>query len=209
VVPGAADLDNYYRLVERVGELPASALAATAWRFLEETAGPQAAEALARTAFGRKGTRDVRDWLYHRRFPAPALVAESSGRDFATFVAAWQRWLADQAAARTRWLGSLPTATVAVELSARTLDAVTVRGQLRGAEADDCAVLHTLEPFYDTIPNPDLFTEDKLPAAPTGAFTMPLDADYESGERVFLALECRSPATPWGLRLHAGRVTVP
>jgi hypothetical protein len=218
-VPVPGDLTAYYRLVERVGELPASAIAASGWRFLEQSAGKAQVAALARAAFGRRGTRDVRDLLHHWRFPAARLVEQTSGRRWADFLAGWQRWLASEAARpeRARWLAALPRASVEVALSPRALDAVTVRGRLSGAPAD-CSVFHALESWYDTVPNPELFAEDKLEAklddkrpqpGAAATFTQPLEGDYESGERLFIALECRSAQVPWGLRLHAGRVTVP
>jgi hypothetical protein len=213
-LPSADDLFAYHRLVEQVGELPASAIAASGWRHLERTAGTERVTALARAAFGRTGTRDVRDRLHQWRWPVDRLFTQATGIDHDQFLVGWRRWLAAEAAqpARARWLAALPQVTVEVALSRDDLDAITVRGRLPRAAppATDCSLLHALEPWYDTIPNPDNFTEDKITLPAGGSsFAAPVEGDYESGERAFVALECRAPATPWGVRLFAGRVTVP
>jgi hypothetical protein len=213
-LPTPDDLRLFYRLTEEVGELAASALCASGWQYLAEIAGPTKVTALARAAFARRSRRDLRDAVELWRRPTERLFTDATGLPYADFLTGWQRWLRDRAARpdQARWLSVLPKITVDVGLSRDALDAVTVRGRLAApAPAGlDCAVVHKLETWYDTAPSPDLFAEDKVPlAAGDTAFSLPLEGDYESGERVFFALECRTPEAPFGVRLHAARVTVP
>jgi ABC-type transport system involved in multi-copper enzyme maturation permease subunit len=214
-LPAARDLDAYFSLAERAGELPAAAVAASGWRFLEQSAGAAQVFALARLTFAHRSKGDGRDTLFRWRWSVDRLLRTATGKRLPEFLAAWQAWLSHEAARpeRARLLAEVPRATIAYGFSPQDLDPIVVRGEVsRVGPESDCVVVHAREGAYDSVPDPDLFNEDKVALVARGAgatFVQPLEGDYESGERAFVALECRTPATTWGVRLAAGRVTVP
>ncbi len=201
-------LTGFHSLIEAVGEFPAAALAATGWRVLQERGGAPAVDAVARAAFHRRGTDDVRDYLVDR-WQSKATLLSGTGLDWANFLAAWTTFL-DTAPAAARIVG--PQARLEVKADADGIDPVIVAGQLASPLGPDeiCSVLHKLEPHYDVLAPPDALDEDRLLLQSDGrSFRQGLEGDYDRGERVFWAVECRTRATPWGHRLQVGRLAVP
>ena len=210
--PTAAQLSAYHTTVERLGELPTAALAASGWLLLEAEAGPGATEALARAAFGRRATGDVRDFLHDREHPVDQLFAAATGRDLPGFLARWQRWLADEAAPRAALLAEIPAARARVEVSGQRAAALVLSADFDPplTVAADCVVRHSLETWFDRLPDPELFDEERVPlAAGATRLEAALEADYERGERAFVALECSTAGLPWEMRVFATRATLP
>lgn len=196
-----------------MSEFPAAALAASGWYFLEQQAGADRVWALARAGFSRRGTDDLRDFLQERRWPMARLFAESTGIPWPAFVDRWRGWLRDLAAvpATAQRLARLPRALINLDLSAEGADAITVRGRFAApAPGATCTAVHRLESWVDTLPQPEIHDEDPLELGPDQlGFARAIEGDYDRGERVFLAVDCRTPEAPFGIRLFAGRVTVP
>jgi hypothetical protein len=212
-LPNRADLAAYFPLAERLGELPAAALAASGWVLLEQQAGAARVWALARAAFARAGTNDIRDFIAERRWPMPRLFFEATGIAWDDFLGRWRGWLQERARvpAMAERLARLPRATIAIAAAAEGVDAVTVRGRFTALPPDaECEALHRLEAWFDTGPQPEVMDDDRISLAADGhSFLRPLEGDYDSGERVFCAVDCRTAEAPFGVRLFAARVTVP
>jgi hypothetical protein len=214
--PTARDLAAYFVMAEQLGEFPAAALAASGWIYLEEI-HPERIWPLARAAFLRRGTDDLRDLIDERLTPMPRLWQDATGTSWEEFLTGWRAWLQERATrpALAARLARLPRATIAIDVAAQGADAVSVRGHLANSPAGiACAALHRREPWFDTGPQPELLDEDRLPLTRdrdgTGHdFTRALEGDYDSGERVFVAVDCSSAQAPFGVRLFSGRVTVP
>src|SRR5262249_54919795 len=95
----AGALADWETTSDLIGDDLALSLAATGWRVLTARVGPEKTGALARAAFARRGTDDVRDTLHDRSTPMPALFEEATGWSWPEFLRAWGAALDD-------WRGS-------------------------------------------------------------------------------------------------------
>ncbi len=211
-VSGAA-LAAYHETAERLGDPAANALAASGWRILEARVGRQRVLALARAAFDRRGTGDVRDYLHERRHPPAAIFAAATGVPWDNFLVDWTRTLAELARhpAAVAALAEQPSGRFEVRadgLSGR----VWVAGALERAPAAGtfCSLLHQRLPAFEAeIPTDYLERTRFLWTDGAGPFSRDLEAPYGSGERVYVALDCEPPALGLPLRLLSRRVAVP
>jgi hypothetical protein len=214
IVPvGVEALAAYHATAERLGDPATNALAASGWRVLEARVGRARTLALARAAFGRRGTADVRDYLHERRHPLAALFAETTGLPWEAFVADWKDTL-DRIAAQpgaAALLDQVPRGRLEVR-SDGALNRVSVVGSLARPPAAGtfCSLLHQrLAPFDAEIPTELLERTRFLWPEGERDFARTVEAPYGSGERAFVALDCEPPALGFPLRLLARRVTVP
>ncbi len=82
-------LAAYYQTTERLGDELTLALMASGWRVLQAQVGRARTLALARAAFEREGTGDVRDFIHDRRHPVPALFEQATGWSWPEFLRRW------------------------------------------------------------------------------------------------------------------------
>jgi hypothetical protein len=206
-------LARYHVSAERLGDPGANALAASGWRVLEARLGRRRVLELARAAFGRRGTADVRDYLFERRHPADVLFARATGLPWESFVADWGQTLtrlAREPGVRAQ-LAQLPRGRLDV-LADGLSGRVSVAGALDPppGQGTFCSLWHQRLWSFDAEVSTHgmertrfLWTEgDQRPSRE-------LEAAYGSGERVFVALDCEIPALGFPVRLLSRRVTVP
>jgi hypothetical protein len=196
---------------ERLGDVPVAALAASGWRVLGAHVGPERTRALARAAFARRGTGDVRDSLHDWRTPMPALLEGSTGWRWPEFLGEWRAALAGwrRTDAARQALAGWPHASLAARADAHAGVGVagTVAEPLGAALA--CALQHVRLPAYDDYVDPDTFEEVGF-LWPRGAAPLErvVSGTYGRGERAFVALDCELPPLGGRVRLFAERVTV-
>jgi hypothetical protein len=206
-------LAAYHVTSERLGDPATNALAASGWRILEARVGRARVLALARAAFGRRGTGDVRDTWHERRRPANALFAEITGIRWEAFVADWKTTL-DRVArhpAAVALLDQVPRGKLEV-LADGARSRVSVAGALeRPPPAGTlCSLWHLRIGPYD-VEIPTRLLERTRFLWPDGerVFSPAAETPYGSGERVFVALDCEPPPLGFPVRLLSRRVVVP
>lgn len=207
---GAEMLRTYHQTGERLGYPLANGLAASGWAVLESRVGRERALALARAAFGRAGTGDVRDFLHDWRHPLPELLARETGLSFEAFLDEWARTLAALRArpAAAEALGSLPRGPVEVRVGHEL--AVHATAAPAPAAPLSCQVLHQRLPPYDLpVDDEQLERIEVVWGAGRGEIDAPVHASYGSGERAFVTFECELPALATAARLGTWRVTQP
>jgi hypothetical protein len=196
---------------ERLGDVPAAALAASGWRVLGARVGPDKTRALVRAAFGRRGTGDVRDAIHDWRTPMPKLFERATGWPWADFLTAWREALAawGRTAAGREALASWPRAALVARADARA--GVGVGGTLGTPLAAPltCALEHVKLPPFDAYVDPDSLEEVGF-LWPRGATDLErvVSGTYGRGERALVALECDLPPLGGRARLFSERVTV-
>jgi hypothetical protein len=205
-------LRDYEQTAERLGDDVTDALAASAWRILEARTGRAGVVALARAAFGRKGTGDLRDYLHDRRHPPTRLIEQASGLSWPEFLRTWKaeldRLRAHPAAAAA--LAGLPRGSFVV--SADRTAGVHAGGRLTAPLAADtaCTLRHTRLPPHDLTFDPERLEEVKfLWPREQDSHHRSAESEYGPGERAFVALDCDLPALGCWARLVAHRVTIP
>jgi hypothetical protein len=214
VLPRAEALRDYFTTAERLGDDLAAALAASAWRFLEARVGRERTLALARAAFTRRGTGDVRDFIAERRDPMAVLFQRTTGLVWNDFLVAWAADLARLRAqpAAQALLRGLPRGEPALRADARAGVGFSIQLDVAPASAlaIDCALKHRRLPPYDVaIPADDLEEVGLMWPAGERRLQRVVTGTYGSGERVFVALDCRLPGLGGAqVRLLAGRMTV-
>jgi hypothetical protein len=209
----ARTLAEYHSTAERLGDPVANALAASGWWILEARIGRKRVLELARVAFGRRGTGDLRDYLHDRRHPLLPLFAEVTGLRWEAFLADWAETLtrlARHPAAAAR-LAALPRGRLQVSMD-RVMGRIWVGGSLQTppAEGTICSLYRQRLWAHDV----ELATQDleRFRFVMTGKvddLVQATEAFYGSGERVFVALDCEPPPPGFAVRLLSARVTVP
>ena len=205
-------LAAYYQTTERLGDELSLALAASGWRVLQARVGRARTLALARAAFGRAGTGDVRDFLHDRRHPVPAMFQQATGWSWPEFLRAWTGELGRLRAqpAATAVLGQLLPGNI--EVRAGLSEGVGIVGRLKAppGAARVCSLQHLRLPAFDAAFDPDTLEEVSFvwPAGETAVSRL-VRGSYGRGERAFVALDCELPGLTTPARLLAGRVTVP
>ena len=209
----AGTLRDYAMPAEQLGEDLTEALAASGWHLLEARAGRQRALALARAAFDRRGTGDVRDLLHEWRDPLPVMFARTTGLDWNEFVASWIAALDQLRRTPPPPLPGrdLPRPTAsATRASADTGVGVELQLEAPLPPGTTCALKHRRLPPYD-----EPFSAEELeeagflwPAGETHVLRL-IEGTYGRGERAFVALDCELAALGASVRFVAARVTVP
>lgn len=205
-------LRRYLMTAERLGDDLTEALAASGWRVLEARVGRDKLLALARAAFDRPGTGDVRDFLHEWRNPLPAMFERTTAISWNDFLASWIETLArlrgEPGAAETG--RALAQGRAAVRATAQQGVGVDVELDAALPAGTECALRHRRLPPYDAaVSFADL--EEVGFTWPTGQSRIArfVEATYGRGERVFVALDCELIGLGCSARIVAGRVTVP
>jgi hypothetical protein len=197
---------------ERVGDDLAEALAASGWRVLEARVGRARMWALARAAFTRVGTGDVRDFLHELRNPLPLLFERATGLSYDVFLRAWTDSLRSLRAAPAEPPShrGLPRGKFLVRADEREGVGVAVQLDAPLDSAITCTLRHRRLPPYDAPISTDDLEEVGF-IWPKGELQLArfIDKTYGRGERAFVALDCDLAALGCSVRLAAGRVTVP
>jgi hypothetical protein len=205
-------LTAYYQTSERLGDELSLALVASGWRVLQARVGRTRTLALARAAFARQATGDVRDFLHDRRHPVPAMFEQATGWSWPEFLRSWTGEL-------ERLRAQPPAVAVLaqllpgeVELRAGVGEGVGVVGQLQAGPGAPriCSLQHLRLPAFDAPFDPDALEEVSFvwPAVELAVSRL-VRGSYGRGERAFVALDCELPGLTCPARLLAGRVTVP
>jgi hypothetical protein len=202
-------LRSYDLTSERLGDPIAGALAAHGWELMEARVGHARALALARAAFARPGTHDVRDFLHDLWHPVPAMFERETGLGYDAFVANWADVLNGlrRAPAVSGALLAVPRGRADISSRDGHLD---VNASSAPAPLADltCRVLHDELPPYDSpIDERELTKVDQVWKAGQFYFTHVLEGAYGRGERAFVALDCYLPVLGGPVRLGAWRVT--
>jgi hypothetical protein len=214
VVPlRAQTLRDYAMTAEQLGDELTEALAASGWHLLEARAGRDKALALARAAFDRPGTGDVRDLVHEWRDPLPLMFQRTTG-------IAWNDFLSTWIGALDRLRANPPAPMPSRDLPRRIATAVRASADTGvGAEVQldaplpagtACSLKHRRLPPYDTpFSSEDLEEVGFLwPPGETHVLRL-IEGTYGRGERAFVALDCELVALGASARFVAGRVTVP
>ncbi|HEY0705810.1 MAG TPA: hypothetical protein VGG33_03390 [Polyangia bacterium] len=213
--PNEGTIRYHHSFGEQVGEARAMVLAGDAWSYLHDRSGEAKVFALAKALFSRRSRGDLRDLVHERLHPPTAVFTEVTGLPFSSFVTDWRRRLADQAKApaQAASLEVRPRAVIdVVPQPAAAFDPIVIEGRFASPldPQATCQALHMVERWFDSWPSPEeLQIETINVASDRRGFRHALDGDYESGERAFVAVDCRLPTLPGRTRLHAERVTVP
>ncbi|HEY0713083.1 MAG TPA: hypothetical protein VGF45_10445, partial [Polyangia bacterium] len=213
--PTTETVRAHHSFGERVGEGRAMALAGAAWSYVHERWGADKVSALARALFSRRIRGDLRDFLSERWNSPEAALTRELGLPLSAFVADWQRQLRERAKdpRHAERLARDPRASIDVRAQPATdFDPVVLVGNFTAPlnPQATCQALHMVERWFDSWPSPEqLQSETVTIASDRRGFRHTLDGDYESGERAFVAVDCRVPGLPGRTRLVATRVTIP
>ncbi len=204
-------LRSYDLTSERAGDPLFSALAAHGWELVEARAGHERASALARAAFARAGTHDVRDYLHDLLHPLPAMFERETGLRYDAFVADWARVLDglrhDPAVSAA--LAAVPRgpADAAASTGGR-LDVSATAAPPPSADLT-CHIRHgQLTPYDAPVDDGALTKIDQVWKAGQPRFTYALEGAYGSGERAVVELDCDVLTLGGPARLGFWRVTV-
>lgn len=216
--PRGDDLARWDVFRERSGELVAEGVAFSGLWALEVERGPEAVLGLARSAFDRVASRDVREVLWERAHPTAALVEAACGSPQDEWVARWGARLDEVRAAPPvrAVLDALPEGTgrLTVERGEGELRVVSYAFEFTRPPAPGtlCALVHCpLEPFDRELEPHELerqehfWPEDRTAIAPAWR----LEGRHGAGSRAFLALEVELEALGASVRLAAERREIP
>ncbi len=208
-------LREWDRTAERLGELPAMALAFTGVRVLEEMIGRDKLQAYVTAELGRPGNGNVLDWWYSRHPESIEVFAEQTGLSWSEFVVRWQTRLGELAAAPVyaEPLSTLPELTFAhaVEVTRAGSRIITLTVSASGPVplGSQCEFLHRSIPQYDyMMSRGSLYDERREWPITTTELKTEL-YEYASYERLFVAADCTFPELTIPMRTGMQRLVLP
>jgi ABC-type transport system involved in multi-copper enzyme maturation permease subunit len=200
---------------ERVGEPAAEAVAYSGLAYLQSAKGYEAVIKLVKSVFGRDIPDDSRETLYEMFHPMPVLFKEATGEDWEAFISEWTAWVKDiatQPEFRAR-LAAIPEFKGSINLLKKEGNIRDIVYEYNFSQVPAsgfvCALLHKkISPFEASIYPEELLKEEQRIHNDFVTNQRRHTGKYNSGERVFLALEYESDILGIPVRIISRRVNI-
>lgn len=200
---------------ERFGEPAAEAVAYSGLAYLQSAKGHGSVINLVKSVFGRDIPDDSRETLYEMFHPMPVIFKEATGEDWEAFISEWTAWVKDMATQpefRAR-LAAIPSITGSINIYKKegNIRDIVYKYDFSPIPASGfiCSLLHKkISPFEANIYPEELLKEEQRIHSGSVTNQRRLTGKYNSGERVFLALEYESDILGIPVRIISRRVNI-
>lgn len=200
---------------ERFGEPIAEAVAYSGLAYLQSSKGSEMVINLVKAVYGRHIPNDSREVIYELFHPMSVVFEEQTGENWEDFISAWTGWInkmASQPEFKTK-LAAIPEVNSAVEIMEKEGSIRDIVYSFNFSYTPDsgyvCSLLHKkLSPFDSVISTKALLREEKIYQEYSKSQERHLTGKYNSGERVFLALEYESDILGVPIRTLSKRMNI-
>jgi hypothetical protein len=200
---------------ERFGEPAAEALAYSGLAYLQSIKGNEAVINLVKPTLGRQIPNDSRETVYEMFHPMPVIFKEATGEDWEGFISAWKGWLkglATQPEFQAK-LSAIPEVKGSINVVNKegTIRDIVYEYDFRNIPDSGliCSLLHKkISPFEINILPEELFREEFIFQSHSEIRQRHLTGKYNSGERIFLALEFDSDILGIPIRILSKRMNI-
>ena len=201
---------------EKHGEALAVSLAYTGIAYLHEIKGKETVLNLARTVLGRTPPKDFRETVYELNHPMAEVFQTATGEPWDDFLSGWNDWLIKKATEekRKRKINSLQNAKSFVRMENKNGNVSNIFYRIdfnhHVKTKIVCVLLHKkLPPFDAEIDKELLMREEYIHDPALESEEKNLSGRYNSGERIFLALEYESDPLGCPVRIYTKRINLP
>ncbi|MGD9162922.1 MAG: ABC transporter permease [Desulfobacteraceae bacterium] len=200
---------------ERFGEPVAEAVAYSGLAYIQSSMGSDPVINLVKQVFGRHIPNDSRETIHEILHPMPVIFEEQTGENWESFLTGWAGWLHNMAAVPEfqEKLAAIPEVSRSLEIFAKEGNIRDIVYEFNFSNIPDsgyiCSLLHKkLSPFDSVISPEDLLREEKKFYKHTKSRQRHLTGKYNSGDRVFLALEYDSDILGVPIRILSRRMNI-
>ena len=200
---------------ERFGEPIAEAVAYSGLAYLQSTRGSESVINLVKPVFSRHIPNDSRETIYEFFHPMPVIFEEQTGEDWDNFISAWADWLENKALLPEfqAKLEAMPEVSSSVEILDKQGNIRDIVYEFNFSHFPESgyagSLLHKkLSPFDSVISSKDLLREEQIFRENSNSQQKHLTGKYNSGERIFLALEYDSDILGVPIRIFSGRMNI-
>ncbi len=208
-------IKNWPVFRERFGEPAAEAVAYSGLAYLQSARGNESVIKLAKSVFGRYIPNDSRETFYEMFHPMPVIFEEATGGNWEIFISEWSGWLKEMAAQPEfkERLQAIPEVSGSIDICKKegNIRDIVYKYNFSHIPASGfiCALLHKrLSPFEANIYPEELLKEEHRIHDGSVPNERRLTGKYNSGERVFLALEYDSDILGIPVRIISRRVNI-
>lgn len=200
-----------------LGDSLGMTLSYSGWKILEDNLGLEIAHRLAKNEYSRPVSGDVRDWWFDWRTPWEVRFKSATDMSWEEFITIWINRLE---ALRTdpdyaKALLDLPRFTVSISPEISPQGVRILRYKLDSDKPlkakNKCVAIHARLPGYDVTGGSVALREVEMPRLDESALHIEhiVAGQYDSGSRVYAAIECE--VSQYGLPLRIGfkRLTLP
>ena len=200
---------------ERFGEDIAEAVAYSGLAYLQKNKGRKTVIDLVKSIYGRDIPNDSRETIYELFHPMPVIFKEQTGEKWEDFISNWKDWINKTASLpefETR-LAEIPEVKGSVEIIKKEGNIRDIAYEFNFSRIPDpgciCSLLHKKLPPFDSVISPETLRREEIKYRKDSKYEKRhLAGKYNSGERVFLALEYDSDTLGIPVRILSSRINI-
>ena len=200
---------------ERFGEPVAEAVAYSGLAYLQTSKGRDTVINLVKSVYGREMPNDSRETIYEYFHPMAVIFEEQTGENWEDFISGWTDWIN-----KTGSLNEFKTKLAAIPEVKGKVDIFKKEGNIREIIYEFnfnhipdsgyvCSLLHKKLSPFDSVISPETLLREEIKYMKDSEFKQKhLTGKYNSGERVFLALEYDSDILGIPVRILSSRINI-
>lgn len=200
---------------ERFGGPVAEAVAYSGLAYLQISKGKDTVINLVKSVYGREIPNDSRETIYEFFHPMSVIFEEQTGENWEDFISGWADWIN-----KTASLNEFETKLAVIPEVKGKIDIIKKEGNIREiiyefnfSHIPDsgyvCSLLHKKLSPFDSVISPETLLREEIKYLKDSELKQRhLTGKYNSGERVFLALEYDSDTLGIPVRILSLRINI-